>query len=128
MHGCSETQHLFTQISLLHCGCSFLEPCFVLYDCRLCAATPSSTLSPLVHQACIPPTPPLALHPKTMCGMSLPLPPRRRRAPNKTKQLSLSSLGPGLHPLPLSNSPLSPAGPSLHFSPFCRSVCDNKLS
>lgn len=54
------------------------------------------------------------LHPKTMCGVSFRLPSRQRKAPNKTKQLSLPLLGPGLPPLPLLNSPLPTPGPSLH--------------
>lgn len=58
-----------------------------------------------------------SLHPETMCGMSFQLPPYWRRAPNKTKQLYFPSLGPGLHPLSLFNSPLPPVGPSLWSSP-----------
>lgn len=54
------------------------------------------------------------LHPKTMCGVSFRLPSHQRKAPNKTKQLSLPLLGPGSPPLPLLNSPLPTAGPNLH--------------
>lgn len=95
-------------------------------------STAFSVLPITVSSVSIPPTryfhhscfKPVSLHPslcplylKTMCGMSFQLPPRWRRAPNKTKQLSLSSLGPGLHPLSLSNSPLSPTGLRLRSLP-----------
>lgn len=109
---------LTKQISLLCCGCSFLEPFSVLRVTVFSVLLPpplqfnhSCNKPASLHPSLCP------LYPKTMCGMSFQFPPRWRRAPNKTKQLYLSSLGPGLHPLSLSNSPLSPTGLSLHSLP-----------
>lgn len=70
-----------------------------------------------IKPAFLTPTHFCPLYPKTMCGMSFQFPPRWRRAPNKTKQLSLSSLGPGSHPLSLFSSLFSPTGLSLHSLP-----------
>lgn len=98
--------------------CSFTAFCYRL---RLTAfsmhqPTPPHFCPPSI-KAVLPPSPLCPLHPKTMCGMSFQLPLHWRRAPNKTKQLSVPSLGPGLHLLSLSKLPLPPAQRSLHSFP-----------